>query len=516
MDGNLWNPASRLSGISDFLKTGGRHAVTSEEVIEERRRTLFQERESSYAALADLDEDYETGKLSEADYQELREELYKRLRASSCNSKMSLCRMWKQRLSDLNSNNAERNMYTNESYVMRLKTASTKMGNSQFGSITIRCLSSLLAIALIFFTMLSVLHAQTAELGDIQGAVIDKKLEKPLALHSVTLTVHKTDTVETQETATDENGNYRFADLPLDPSVHYTVSTVHDETDYIERDLVLSTWVPNIEINFDVGAFTNDSAQILVRSHTFIIGPPPPDHAPDGAVTVAEAIGLENLSPLAFRTEHGSQKVGVHLTLPNGVEGFQPHLSAALTMNPDTNQVVLKTPLPPGESQLGYNYIFHVERDKLDLSRRLNFNTMRFYFFVPEGIGFVPRAKFFGAPRREQIHGSIYLIYESNENQTFAAGKNIDLALNVNMKAASGGLPGQTSNLGQLILIAVAAALTGGFFVAALFKLRAANNTTESDTDDTSIPPDAGWLRKLNSDDREHVRVARLEFITLS
>ena len=80
----------------------------------------------------------------------------------------------------------------------------------------------------------------------------------------------------------------------------------------------------------------------LSESHTFIIGPPPPDHAPDGAVTVAEAIGLENLSPLAFRTEHGSQKVGVHLTLPNGVEGFQPHLSAALTMNPDTNQVVLK------------------------------------------------------------------------------------------------------------------------------------------------------------------------------
>lgn len=373
---------------------------------------------------------------------------------------------------------------------------------------------SLLAIALIFFASVSAPQAQTAEFGDIRGAVIDKKLGKPLVSHPVTLTVHKTDTVETQETTTDENGNYRFADLPLDPSVHYTVSTIHDDTDYIEKDLVLSTWVPNIEINFDVGAFTDDTAQILVKSHTFIIGPPPADHAPDGAVTVAEAIGLENLSPLAFRTEHDSQRVGVHLTLPNGVEGFQPHLSAALTMNANTNQAVLRTPLPSGESQLGYNYIFHVERDKLDLSRRLNVNTMRFYFFVPEGIGFVPRAKFFGAPKREQIHGMIYLIYESSEHKTFAAGETVDLALNVNMRAARGGLPAQTSNLGQLILIAVAAALTGGFFVAALFKLRAANNTTAPDTEDTSTPPDAGWLRKLNSDDREHVRVARLEFIT--
>lgn len=404
-------------------------------------------------------------------------------------------------------------MYTNESD-MRLKTAPTKRGNSQFGSITFWCPSSLLAIALIFFTVLSALHAQTAELGDIQVTVIDRKLEKPLASHLVILTIHKTDTVETQEATTDENGNYRFGDLPLDPSVHYTVSTVHEDTNYTEKDLVVSTWSPNIKINFEIGAFTDDNAQVRVKSHTFIIGPPPEDHAPDGAVTVIEAIAIENLSELPFRTVHDTQKVGVHLTLPKGVEGFQPHSPAELTMNPGTNQVILETPVPPGESQLGYTYIFHVEKNRLDLSRRLNFDTNQFFVFVPEGIGIVPRGKFFGAPRREQIHNSVYLIYESNEKETFAAGKKIDLGLNVNMGAAPGALPGQTSNLGQLILIAVAAALTGGFFVAALFKLRAAKNTTEPDTDDTSTPPDAGWLLKLNPDDREHVRVARLEFIT--
>ena len=403
-------------------------------------------------------------------------------------------------------------MYTNK-FDMRLKTVLTKRGNSQFGSITVRCMSRLLAIALIFFTVLSVPHAQTGESGDIQGTVIDKKLEKPLASHLVTLTIHKTDTVETQETSTDENGNYRFGNLPLDPSVHYTVSTVHEDTDYTEKDLVLSTWVPNLKIDFDIGAFTDDKGQIRIKTYGFIIGPPPEDHAPDGAVTVLEAIGIENLSDLPFRTGHGTQKVGLHLTLPKGVEGFQPDSPANLTMDPNTSQVILKTPLPPGESLLSYTYIFHVNKRELDLSRRLNFNTMQFYFFVPEGISFVPRAKFFGAPRREQIHNS-YLIYESDKDETFAAGKTVDLALNVNMGAAPGTLPGQTSNLGQLILIAVAAALTGGFFVAALFKLRAASNTAEPDTDDTSTPLDAGWLLKLDPDDREHVRLARLEFIT--
>ncbi len=62
-------------GFPIFSKTGFQGATPSENIIEERRRTLVQERERSYAALAELDEDYETGKLSEADYQELREAL---------------------------------------------------------------------------------------------------------------------------------------------------------------------------------------------------------------------------------------------------------------------------------------------------------------------------------------------------------------------------------------------------------------------------------------------------------
>ena len=162
-------------------------------------------------------------------------------------------------------------------------------------------------------------QAQTTEAGDIQGTVIDKKHnDKPLVSQLVILTIHKADTVETQETTTDENGNYRFGNLPFDPSVHYTVSTVHEGTNFTEKDIVLSTWVPNVKINFEIGAFTDDKTQVRIRSHSFIIGPPPADHAPDGAVTVIEAIGIENLSDLPFRTTHGSQTVGLHLTLPNG------------------------------------------------------------------------------------------------------------------------------------------------------------------------------------------------------
>ena len=42
---------------------------------EARMQSLFLERERNYEALADLDEDYEAGKLSDTDYQNLRRQL---------------------------------------------------------------------------------------------------------------------------------------------------------------------------------------------------------------------------------------------------------------------------------------------------------------------------------------------------------------------------------------------------------------------------------------------------------
>ena len=52
-------------------------ARTSPEIdsIEARMQTLFLERERSYSALVDLDEDYEAGKLSQADHHSLRGQL---------------------------------------------------------------------------------------------------------------------------------------------------------------------------------------------------------------------------------------------------------------------------------------------------------------------------------------------------------------------------------------------------------------------------------------------------------
>ena len=53
-----------------LFRNGG--TILNVDPAETRMQMLYMEREQCYSALVDLDEDYETGKLSEVDYQELR------------------------------------------------------------------------------------------------------------------------------------------------------------------------------------------------------------------------------------------------------------------------------------------------------------------------------------------------------------------------------------------------------------------------------------------------------------
>ena len=56
------------------LRFRGRTAPEMD-AVESSMQQLFRERERSFSALADLDEDYEVGKLSDQDYQTLRSQL---------------------------------------------------------------------------------------------------------------------------------------------------------------------------------------------------------------------------------------------------------------------------------------------------------------------------------------------------------------------------------------------------------------------------------------------------------
>ena len=66
----------------------------------------------------------------------------------------------------------------------------------------------------------------------------------------------------------------------------------------------------------------------------------------------------------------------------------------------------------------------------------------------------------------------------------------------------------------MIALIAISAALAGGFLVAAIFKIRSPTPKPSDDSQKPEAAPDASWLGKLDAADLERTRVARLEMIT--
>ncbi len=364
----------------------------------------------------------------------------------------------------------------------------------------------ILAILLCFKGTLAV----KAETGSIHGTLTDKRGDKPLAGHPITLRIHKTDGVESQETTTDESGNYRFDNLSMDATVHYTVVANYEGTEYTEKDLVLSSWAPNLSLNIDIGAVTDDRTKVRIKVHSLVIGPPPQGHADDGAVSVMEALEIENTSDLSFQTAHDNQSVGLHIGLPNQPEDFQGHTAHELSLNSTTKQVMLGELLPPGMTKFGYSYVLHVDESGLDLSRHFHFDTELVYIFIPEGLNLSPNAKLFSLQRREAVHNVIYNIYKTEPGDGFVAGKRGDLKLKMGPVGASSN---QGTNLAQMVLIVVATALSSGFFVTAIFKIREAKRTTD-ETKTPVLKSNAGWLRKLSDVDLEHIRIARLECIS--
>ena len=181
--------------------------------------------------------------------------------------------------------------------------------------------------------------------------------------------------VQQRETVTDDNGFYSFDNLSTAFDVHYAVSTNYEDKEYIEQDLVLSEWLPNITVNIEMGAFTDDPSQVKIRSHTLIIGLPPSDHAPDGAVSVLELFQIENTSELSFQTSIDNQPAGMYFNLPNGHENLQLDQAFKQKLAVNANRLIANQPLAPGTHQVAYSYLMHVVNSDLVLSRQLTFDT---------------------------------------------------------------------------------------------------------------------------------------------
>lgn len=353
--------------------------------------------------------------------------------------------------------------------------------------------------------------------GKIEGRVIDKKNDQPLSQQLVILRIHQEgEDVQQRETATDNSGAYAFDNLSTAFDVHYVVSTTFEGEEYVEKDLVLSEWVPKIKVNIEIVKFTDDASQVKIRQQSIFILPPPADHAPDQAVTVMEMIKVENTTDAAFRTEFDGQQTGMRLNLPKEYEALQIDSGFKLHQTAQSDSLISNQLLEPGESSFGFAYITHIDSG-LDLSRSMTFDTDQVYVYVPEGIPLTSQSRTLGAGRKEQIHGGVFTVYATNPATPVSSGQTADLrfkfdAAAMQLQGGARGISRQPSDPKLIALIAISAALAGGFLVAAIFKVRASKPRAEAV--DTGNAPDSSWLRKLDAADIERTRIARLEMIS--
>ena len=111
-------------------------------------------------------------------------------------------------------------------------------------------------VSFFIFTVLICLSSTVAQnnTGKIEGQVIDKSADQPLSQQLVVLQIHRGDAdVQQRDTVTDDSGFYIFDNLSTAFDVHYAVSTNYEAEEYVERDLVLSEWLPNITVNIKIG-----------------------------------------------------------------------------------------------------------------------------------------------------------------------------------------------------------------------------------------------------------------------
>lgn len=392
-----------------------------------------------------------------------------------------------------------------------------KIGNLE----KVRLLRFALGVFAFLFTAIICLPSAVGQsnTGKIEGKVIDREKDRPLSQQLVILRIHQEGVdVKQRETATDNSGAYAFDNLSTAFDVHYVVSTTYDGEEYVEKDLVLSEWVPKITVNIEIVSFTDDPSQVKIRQYTIFILPPPADHAPDQAVTVMEMIKVENTSDDAFRTDFDGQQTGLHLNLPKEYEALQIDSSFKQHLTAQADRLVSNQPLEPGESSFGFAYITHFGSG-LDLSRNMTFDTDQVYVYVPEGIPLTPQSRTLGASRKEQIHGGVFTVYASNPAKPISTGQMADLRFKFDdaatqIQGGAGAMSRQPSNPKLIALIAISAALAGGFLVAAIFKVRAPSPKPSEDSQKPKAAPDASWLGKLDAADLERTRIARLEMIT--
>ncbi len=177
-----------------------------------------------------------------------------------------------------------------------------------------------------------------------------------------TLTLHMFDppefTESTLQTTLNEDGTYRFEDVPHQPGRAYLLSLQHEgvffsSTVYTLQDTQRAALETSLEI-FDI---TSDPAGILIDAGVMRIT------FSRFGLEVAEVLSINNTSDQLFLTDEvysGNQRVALRFPLPPGATGvgFEPGMEGTrFFVSEDGTAVIDTQPVRPGGDDIFFSYL---------------------------------------------------------------------------------------------------------------------------------------------------------------
>ena len=250
---------------------------------------------------------------------------------------------------------------------------------------------------------------------------------------------------------------------------------------------------------------TNQQTRIKILQHTLVI-----TKIENGLMTVMELIQAKNQEATIQQQDN---RPIILCSLPKEYQSLKLEPQSEDKLAEDSGNLKLQNLIKPSETQnFGFTYTIRFSETP-DLSRRITCETMQLNTFVPEGIPLVPNTKFLKENQQERIHEQTYNIYTTSSEKSLQPGQLADVRFQIRKPPSTSNVQNQQTEPWLRILIAIAAAILGGFLVIIFFKTRTPSPSSNQIQSQQNIA-DLNWLRKLNDKDLEQAKTARLELIS--
>ena len=484
--------AGILAGVVAFLAWPFIKPRKSDSSGEEGQTELLTRKAEAYATLTDLEFDYQMGKISAEDYDEVKEKY--RFEALALLDRMEEG----EDLGEL----LEQEIKARRSKRQSCLTCGAERSHDD--RFCRRCGASLIAVLLLLIL------PSLAEGALLEGRLWNKTPKgRTIGDVEVTLTTTKGGQEEKRTAKTNSEGRFRFADLSS--AGPYRLNLKYQGAEY-DTEVSLNEGQEKLQINIPVYDSTDDPSSIRVRTHHLIVNPG------EGSLLIEEFLQVENVGERAFigsRSVDPQRRATIEFALPKGAAQYQ-YLSGLMEccVVPAPSGFVDTMDVKPGFREIGFSYTLPVSSARFPLVRRLDYSTAALSVFV--GGGLTAKSPSLEAKEHVQVQGGRYLQL---------TGKNLGSGAVVTVEL--GGISARSVSSRYLIFAAISLTLiTGLVYVFVGMSRRYARTTVSGETikaryrglvEEVARLDDAFEAGKLRPEDYQRLRVERkTQLVTLA